>query len=82
MKAPLAMRARSRQRFEERHSRLRDDLLGALARAQQEGDRLSADGLFGTCVPILVAGHETTTDRIGDAVSVLLRARRSPLLAF
>jgi cytochrome P450 len=35
-----------------------DDLLTALARAEEEGDRLSADELFAMCVLILVAGPE------------------------
>jgi cytochrome P450 len=50
-----------------------DDLLTALARAEEEGDRLSADELFAMCVLILVAGHETTANLIGNAVLALLR---------
>ena len=56
-----------------RRKRPRDDLLGALARAEEEGDRLSEDELFAMCVLILVAGHETTANLIGNAVLALLR---------
>jgi cytochrome P450 len=57
----------------ERQAAPRDDLLTALARAEEEGDRLSADELFAMCVLILVAGHETTANLIGNAVLALLR---------
>ena len=42
-------------------------------RAEVEGDRLDADELFAMSVLILVAGHETTTNLIGNAVLALLR---------
>jgi cytochrome P450 len=57
----------------ERRARPREDLVGALVRAEVEGDRLDADELFAMCVLILVAGHETTTNLIGNAVLALLR---------
>jgi len=42
-------------------------------RAEVEGDHLDADELFAMSVLILVAGHETTTNLIGNAVDLLLR---------
>ncbi|MFI5216521.1 MAG: cytochrome P450, partial [Candidatus Limnocylindria bacterium] len=49
------------------------DLVSALVRAEVEGDRLDADELFAMGVLILVAGHDTTTNQIGNAVLALLR---------
>jgi cytochrome P450 len=57
----------------ERRAQPREDLITELARAEVEGDRLDADELFAMCVLILVAGHETTTNLIGNAVLALLR---------
>jgi cytochrome P450 len=57
----------------ERRARPREDLVSALVRAEVEGDRLDADELFAMSVLILVAGHETTTNLIGNAVLALLR---------
>ena len=57
----------------ERRAEPRDDLLSALAQASEDGDRLSGDELFAMSVLILVAGHETTANLIGNAVLALLR---------
>ncbi len=58
---------------EERRREPREDLLSALVRAEEAGDRLSRMELFTTCVLLLVAGNETTTKLIGNAVLALLR---------
>lgn len=50
-----------------------DDLLSALIAAEEAGDRLDERELFGTCLLLLVAGNETTTGLIGNAVVALLR---------
>jgi pimeloyl-[acyl-carrier protein] synthase len=50
----------------------RDDLLGALVSAQDEGS-LSDDELLGNLILLFVAGHETTTNLIGNGVLTLLR---------
>ncbi len=57
----------------ERQAEPRDDLLSALARAGEDGDRLNGDELFAMSVLILIAGHETTANLIGNAVLALLR---------
>jgi hypothetical protein len=57
---------------EERRREPRDDLISALVRAEEAGDRLSRTELFMTCVLLLVAGNETTTKLIGNAVLALL----------
>lgn len=51
----------------------RDDLISALAAAEENGQRLSRDELLATCNTILTAGHETTTNLIGNLVRELLR---------
>ncbi len=58
---------------EERRAEPRDDLLSALLRAEEAGDRLSENELFGTLVLLLVAGNETTTKLIGNSIVALLR---------
>jgi pimeloyl-[acyl-carrier protein] synthase len=50
----------------------REDLLTALVRAEDEGARLTRAELVTTCVLLLVAGNETTTKLIGNAVLALL----------
>lgn len=63
----------------------RDDLLSDLVLAVDEGDRLSEDELVATSINLLFAGHETTTNLIGNGTLSLLRhpdqmdlLRRSP----
>lgn len=49
-----------------------DDLLSAMIHAVDEGgDRLSPDELIGMCVLILIAGHETTVNMIGNGMRAL-----------
>ena len=57
---------------EERRREPREDLISALVRAEEGGDRLSRTELVMTCVLLLVAGNETTTKLIGNAVLALL----------
>jgi len=51
-----------------------DDLLSALAYVEDEGDRLTEDELLATCILLLFAGHETTTNHIANALLSLIRA--------
>jgi cytochrome P450 len=50
-----------------------DDILSALISAEAEGDKLSEPELLSTCRLILIAGHETTVNLIGNGVFQLLR---------
>jgi cytochrome P450 len=50
-----------------------EDLLTGLVQAEEAGDRLSQDELLSTCILLLIAGHETTVNLIGNAVLTLLR---------
>jgi cytochrome P450 len=49
------------------------DLLSALVAAEDAGDKLTEDELLGICTLLLIAGHETTGNLIGNAVLALLR---------
>jgi len=51
----------------------RDDLISALVKAQQEGDHLNEAELLANAVLLLNAGHETTTNLIGNGTLALLR---------
>ena len=64
-----------------------DDLLSALAAVDVEGNRISAREVVALAQLLLVAGHETTVNLIGNGVLALLRApeqlallRQSPAL--
>src|SRR5262245_22668156 len=70
-----------------RRARPGDDLLSALLDVEADGDRISPDEVVDLALLLLVAGHETTVNLIGNGVLALLRApdqlsllRRSPHL--
>ncbi|HWO72932.1 MAG TPA: cytochrome P450 [Dehalococcoidia bacterium] len=62
-----------RDQIAERRRSPRDDLLSALCAAEEQGDLLSEDELIATCILLLVAGNETTTNLIGNGMLALLR---------
>ncbi len=49
-----------------------DDLLSGLVLAESEGDKLSEDELLSMMFLLIVAGHETTVNLIGNGVLTLL----------
>ncbi len=51
------------------------DLLSALVAVEEEGDHLTEAELYGTCSLLLVAGHETTINLIGNGTLALLQNR-------
>jgi len=58
--------------IEDRRRSPRDDLISVLAAAEENGRSLSRDELLATCNTLLTAGHETTTNLIGNLVRELL----------
>lgn len=68
--------------------RPKDDILSGLLAAEEAGIGLSEDELVASCILLLFAGHETTTNLIGNGMLALLRhpeavaaLRRDPGLA-
>lgn len=57
----------------ERRKEPRDDLISAMVLAQEENDALSDNELLATSNLLLIAGHETTTNLIGNGLLALLR---------
>ncbi|NRB02259.1 MAG: cytochrome P450 [Rhodobacteraceae bacterium] len=63
---------------EERRKDPRDDLITELIAAEEDGEKLTADELIGTCVLLLNAGHEATVHSMGNAVACLLENQTTP----
>lgn len=61
----------------ERRREPREDLMSALVAAEVDGQRLTDDELLGFCLLLLIAGHETTTNLLGNAAVVLAEHPRS-----
>jgi len=57
----------------ERTARPQDDLMSLMLRAEHEGDRLTHDEVVANCILLLFAGHETTTNLLGNGLFHLLR---------
>ncbi len=64
-----------------------DDILARLLRWREDGFRLDGAELYHQCIFLLNAGHETTTNLIGNSIELLVRMpeveqtlRRSPQL--
>ncbi|PSR23935.1 MAG: cytochrome P450 [Sulfobacillus acidophilus] len=54
-----------------------NDLPSALIAVEEDGERLSHAELLGMCVLLLIAGHETTTNLLGNGWHALLEHRAS-----
>ncbi|MCA1609744.1 MAG: cytochrome P450 [Acidobacteria bacterium] len=61
-----------RRLIERRRAGPRDDLISGLILAEEEGQRLNADELVAMIFLLLVAGHETTVNLIGNGTRALL----------
>lgn len=72
--APVVVRFRRyiRKLVRLRRRQPQDDLVGALVAAEEAGDRLTEDELVGMIFLLLIAGHETTVNLIGNATLALL----------
>jgi cytochrome P450 len=57
----------------EHERRPADDLMTLLLRAEHEGDHLTRDEVIANAVLLMFAGHETTTNLIGNGLFHLLR---------
>ncbi|HSL52708.1 MAG TPA: cytochrome P450 [Candidatus Deferrimicrobiaceae bacterium] len=62
-----------RELIAERRAAPREDMLAALIAAEEAGDKLNEEELLATCILLLVAGHETTVNLIGNGTLALLR---------
>ncbi len=76
-----------RKLVERRRADPQDDLITALIRAEEAGDKLSEDELLAMAFLLLVAGHETTVNLIASGTLALLeypeqaeKLRRDPSL--
>lgn len=70
--ATIEFDAYFRDLINKRREKPEDDLLTALVQAEELGDKLTEDELISTCILLLVAGHETTVNLIGNGVNALL----------
>ena len=69
----LEAKAWLRRLIAQRRQHPRDDLLSALAAAEEGGAMLNETELLATCITLIVGGHETTTGLIGNGLLALLR---------
>ena len=53
----------------------RDDMISHLVLARDDRDALTTDEIIGTCILLLFAGHETTTNLIGNGFLYSMRHR-------
>jgi cytochrome P450 len=70
--AALAFVRYLRKMSEGRRISPEDDLISALIRAEEEGDKLSQDELLAMAFLLLVAGHETTVNLIASGTLALI----------
>ncbi len=83
----VEMKGYLRRLAAQRRAEPQDDLMTELVRAEDQGDKLREEELLSTCVTFMVAGHETTTNLIGNGILTLLehpeqaqRLRENPAL--
>lgn len=76
-----------RIQFQQRRSDPRDDLLTSLLQAEEAGDQLNEEELFSMVILLIVAGHETMVNALGNGALALLQhpeqlalLRREPAL--
>jgi cytochrome P450 len=62
-----------RQEAQRRRGEDQHDLVSLLVQARDRGELLTDDEIIGTCIHLLTAGHETTTNLICKSVLALLR---------
>ncbi len=57
--------------IEQRKREPREDLISEFIRAEVDGEHLPEQDILGTCLLLLIAGHETTTGLISNAIVCL-----------
>ncbi len=62
-----------REMVADHRARPRPDILSGLIAAEEHGAVLSEDEIVASCILLLFAGHETTTNLIGNGMLALLR---------
>lgn len=67
-----AMAGYFRRILVERAADPRDDIISQLVTAQDDRERLSPDEIIATCILLLFAGHETTTNLLGNGLCYTL----------
>jgi cytochrome P450 len=72
-KATAALSEYLNKLIDQRRQEPADDLMSRLIAAEEEGDRLTRDELVATCLLLLIAGHETTANLIGNGMLALFR---------
>ncbi|OBG40346.1 cytochrome P450 [Mycobacterium sp. E3198] len=73
MQAVRGLRGYLHDLIERRRSEPGDDLLSGLVAVEESGDQLTEDEIVSTCNLLLIAGHETTVNLIGNAILAMLR---------
>ena len=70
------------EKFDERRAEPKDDLITALVQAEEAGDKLDQQELISMVFLLLVAGHETTVNLLGNGTLALLQnpAQKQQLL--
>ena len=61
------------EKFDERRAAPKDDLITALVQAEEAGDKLDPQELISMVFLLLVAGHETTVNLLGNGTLALLQ---------
>ncbi len=69
----VELKAYVRRQIEQRRRRPTSDLLSQLVEVEEEGDRLSEEEIYAIVAVLMSAGHETTTNTIGNGLVALLR---------
>lgn len=85
--ALVALRHLFAQQLEEHRRTSQDDLMTSLLQAEVDGEQLSEEELVDFCQLLLIAGHETTANLIGNAMvcfeehpEVITELRQDPAL--
>jgi len=72
VEADLAILVYLQELTEDKRRNPGDDLISKMIEAEEDGDKLTLDELYSTCLLLLVAGHETTTRLISSCLYLLL----------